>query len=276
MVALATYDWIAINSSGGKDSLAMMDVLAEQARREGVSDRVVVFYADLKRAVSPDSYETAEAQARFFGFRFESISRPQGDLLDQVEQRGMWPSPTNRWCTSDHKRDQGQKLLTVLTKERTPKDGKVRILYCFGFRRKESSSRAKKKTFSYNQRASTATTRDVWDYCPILDWSEDQVWERINKSGAPVAESYAQGLSRHSCTLCIFRSKWELVLGAILYPDLAAEYCRLERVTGHKFRQDISMREVVELAQETSVEDVRARIRKSSTQEACQLALFEV
>src|SRR5207247_6349869 len=57
--------------------------------------------------------ELAEEQARHYGLEFVAVSRPQGDLLEHIAQRRMFPSPSVRYCTSDHKRSQILKVLTA-------------------------------------------------------------------------------------------------------------------------------------------------------------------
>jgi 3'-phosphoadenosine 5'-phosphosulfate sulfotransferase (PAPS reductase)/FAD synthetase len=89
---LTAYDVILVNSSAGKDSQAMLDLIIERAKAEGVLDRVVVVHCDLGRVEWKGTRELAEEQARHYGVRFEVVSRPQGDLLQHIEQRGMWPS----------------------------------------------------------------------------------------------------------------------------------------------------------------------------------------
>jgi 3'-phosphoadenosine 5'-phosphosulfate sulfotransferase (PAPS reductase)/FAD synthetase len=92
VVELAKYDWIVINSSAGKDSQCMLDVLAEQAKAERVEDRVVVVHADLGDRVEwPGTRELAAEQAAHYGFRFEIVRRKQGDILDEVRQRHRSP-----------------------------------------------------------------------------------------------------------------------------------------------------------------------------------------
>jgi 3'-phosphoadenosine 5'-phosphosulfate sulfotransferase (PAPS reductase)/FAD synthetase len=128
-VNLKAYDWIVVNSSAGKDSQAMLDVVVERARADGVLDRVVVVHCDLGRVEWPGTPELAERQARHYGVRFEKISRPQGDLLIQVEQRAAtiarkgkaaspFPSPTNRYCTAHQKTDQANKVINKLVREK--------------------------------------------------------------------------------------------------------------------------------------------------------------
>src|SRR5262245_47474662 len=102
---LTAYHWIVVNSSAGKDSQAMLDYVVEQGDRAGVPrDRLVVVHADLGRVEWPGTRELAEEQARHYGLAFVTVRRRQGDLLDHIAQRGMFPSPRARFCTSDHKR----------------------------------------------------------------------------------------------------------------------------------------------------------------------------
>src|ERR671933_1768720 len=112
---LSNYQWIVANSSAGKDSQAMLDYVVEQSDRAGVPRaRLVVAHADLGRVEWPGTRELAEEQARHYGLAFHAVRRRQGDLLDHIAQRGMFPSPTVRWCTSDHKRAQIHRLLKRL------------------------------------------------------------------------------------------------------------------------------------------------------------------
>lgn len=85
---LSDYDVTLINSSGGKDSQAQLDVIVELADSQGVSrDRLIVVHADLGRVEWKGTAELAERQAKHYGLRFEKVSRPQGGLLEQISQR---------------------------------------------------------------------------------------------------------------------------------------------------------------------------------------------
>src|SRR5919197_4142546 len=112
---LTRYHWIILNSSAGKDSQAMLDYVVEQGDRVGVPrGRLVVAHADLGRVEWPGTRELAEEQARHYGLAFVAVARPQGDLLEHIAQRGLFPSPAARYCTADHKRGQIFKVLTRL------------------------------------------------------------------------------------------------------------------------------------------------------------------
>lgn len=145
---------VLLNSSGGKDSQAMITEVVETADAQGVPrDRLLVVHADLGRAEWPGTRELAEQQAAAYGLAFVTVARGQ-DLLDQVITRretldaeaaalevkarelalaGLhelaeraaedaakklatpaWPSSTARYCTSDHKTSQVAKLMTEL------------------------------------------------------------------------------------------------------------------------------------------------------------------
>ena len=254
---LSTYDVILANSSGGKDSSVMLDYLVAYADTFGVRDRIVVVHADLGRMEWAGVRELAHRQAERYGLRFVVVAYKGGDLLTYVRRRGMWPSSQARWCTSDLKRGPITTTMTSLVRQ-LDLNRQARILNCMGMRAQESKSRAKKKPFTFNGRASNGK-RHVDDWLPIHSWTADAVWQRIHEGGIPFHPAYSAGMPRLSCSFCVLASKSALVLAAQLRPDLAAEYLAVEIETGHRFRQDISMAEIIELAATTpttrSVED---------------------
>jgi 3'-phosphoadenosine 5'-phosphosulfate sulfotransferase (PAPS reductase)/FAD synthetase len=259
-VNLLVYDWIVISSSAGKDSQAMLDYVAELAKAAGVLERVVVVHCDLGRVEWPRARELAEQQATRYGLRFEVVRRQQGDLLAQVNARGMWPSPQHRYCTSDQKRAPVHRLYTALAAA-TGRERQVRILSCQGMRAEESPARAKRQPFERDERASNGR-RLVDNWLPIHSWSVDDVWARIKASRTAdlVHPAYKLGMPRLSCVFCIFAPKAALVLAGKHNPELLAEYVQLEKRLGHRFRVDLSLAEVqaaVEANEATEVADWR-------------------
>lgn len=246
---LASYDRIIVNTSAGKDSQAMLDVVVHAAEQAGVRDRIVAFHADLGRVEWPGTPELAAEHAAHYGVRFEKIARPQGDLLAQIEQRGRFPDNARRYCTSDHKRGQGRKLLTALVRE-LELSRPARLLACMGFRRQESPSRRKKTMLRRDEGASNGL-RHVDEWLPILEWDLDEVWRRIADAGTRPHPAYAAGMPRLSCCFCVLASRGALVRAAQLMPDLAAEYAAVEVRIDHRFRKDLSMAEIIEAAAST-------------------------
>lgn len=99
-VDLAAYHLILLNSSGGKDSQTMLHVMVEAAQRQGVLTRLAVVHAKMD-VEWPGTPEIVQAQADQYGLPVYYVERAQ-PLLDQVRQRGMWPSSTARYCTSSN------------------------------------------------------------------------------------------------------------------------------------------------------------------------------
>ena len=233
---LREYDVILVNSSAGKDSQVALDVVCTLAGEQGVLDRITVLHNDLGRVEWPGTAELAKTQAERYGVRFEMRHREQGDLLEQVRQRGMWPDKARRYCTSDQKRGPKHRMMTQLVRE-LGLSRPARVLDVTGERADESADRANKPAFEVNKAATNKTMRHVWTWRPIHTWTESQVWERIRATGIPHHWAYDAGMSRLSCSFCVFASKSDLQCAARLRPDLAAEYVALEAEIGHDFKQ---------------------------------------
>lgn len=249
---LASYDLVLVNSSGGKDSQASLDVTVEAADRAGVRDRLVVVHADLGRVEWPGTRELAEEHARHYGLHFEVVAhRRWPDLLARIESRGRWPSATTRFCTSEFKTGQVRRVMTRLVAEMAL-DRPARILNVLGLRAEESPARARKLAFEPEPAASTKTTRHVFRWLPIHLWSAAAVWERIETAGTRSHPAYAAGMPRLSCSFCVLASRSALVLAAQLRPDLAAEYVAAEARMGHRFHNDFSIAEIVDEAREST------------------------
>lgn len=267
---LASYDVILVNSSAGKDSQAMLDYIAGEADALGVSgERIVVVHCDLGRVEWAGTAALAAEQAAHYGLRFEVVSRELGDLLTQVEQRhdsnvtkgrdiAPWPSSTTRWCTSDQKTSQVDKLVTRLVAERKGLGRKVRILNCLGIRAEESAARARKVPFGLDPLhwSSAPSAKNDWTgiphglreadrWLPIFDWTAGQVWDRITASGVRYHEAYDKGMQRLSCCFCVLASKSDLVISARHNPELAQEYLAVENRVGKRFTQALSMAEII-------------------------------
>jgi 3'-phosphoadenosine 5'-phosphosulfate sulfotransferase (PAPS reductase)/FAD synthetase len=235
---LTQYDWIVINTSAGKDSLVMLDEIVRLATEAGVADRLVAVHADLGRVEWKGTRDLAERQVARYGVRFEVVSRPQGDLLDQIEKRGMWPSSSARYCTSDHKRGQIRKLFTQLTEEFragliTPR--RCRILSCMGLRAEESPARAKAVAFEVSESASNGK-REVTEWLPIHEWTTVEIWDHIHAQGLEYHYAYdLEGVTRLSCVMCVLAGDAQVKAGILHNPELAREYASLEDRIGHKF-----------------------------------------
>jgi 3'-phosphoadenosine 5'-phosphosulfate sulfotransferase (PAPS reductase)/FAD synthetase len=247
---LSRYDIIALSTSGGKDSQALLDLVVELAQNAGVRDRLVAIHADLGDRVEwPGTAELAEEQAARYGLRFVKVARRgEGDLLDRIRARGKFPDAARRFCTSDFKTNPIHTAFTALVSElrESPswRGGPANLLNAMGMRAAESPKRARRSPYARNTRASNGRRR-VDDWLPLFHWSEGEVWQRVRAAGTPVSPVYALGLGRHSCTFCVLASRKDLVRAAQLRPRLAEEYARVEAESGHRFRNDLPMAEII-------------------------------
>lgn len=258
---LRKYDIIAVSSSGGKDSQAMLHHVCSLAGQQGVADRLVVIHADLGRVEWAGTHELAREQAEEYGVPFLLTSRiggtarvsgkvyqageTFGDLLDYAERRGAWPDSSARWCTSEFKRGPILRTYTALAKDWRLKHGSARpcrILDCMGLRAQESPARAKKPAFTERKRTKTQHI-DTW--LPIHDWTEARVWAVIKDSGVRYHHAYDLGMPRLSCVFCIFAPKAALITAGKANPDLLREYVRIEEKIDHTFRKNLSLADVL-------------------------------
>lgn len=271
---LPSYDWIVLNSSGGKDSQTMLAHVCDQAREKKIpTQRLVIAHAELEEEW-PGTKELAAEQARHYGLRFEVVRREQGGLLEHVRGRRRtldaggrtdapaWMAPgIARFCTSDHKRGPIRTLFTRLVEEtrkgrglnpRGRKGEPVRILNCLGMRADESSCRAKLLPFSVCE-DETNGRKQVWDWLPIHEWSVEQVWADIHRRGVPHHWAYDIGMSRLSCCFCIYAPYEALLLSGHYNTALLRKYVEVEREVRSTFKVDLSLEKVLK--------DVEAGVR---------------
>lgn len=241
-----------LNSSGGKDSLVMKMEVVRQAHEQGYPlDRIVVQYNALGDRVTwpgtaqmgpnadalvrafgdePGTAELVARQCEQLGLRYVVTSRRHAtdqDLLDHIERHGRFPNNANRFCTSEHKRAPGKRLITSEYKALGDLGRPPRLLYVFGFRAAESSARAKKVPFVADARSNTMRAVDEW--YPVHHWTDQQVWDTIHASGLPFHWAYRAGMRRLSCSFCVLAGGEDLELAAALRPDVAMQYLAVER-----------------------------------------------
>lgn len=209
-----------VNHSGGKDSQAMFLHLKAIVPRA----RLVVVHAVLPEVEWDGVQEHIDATVDGLPV-FKCQSRRT--LLQMIEERGMFPSPSQRQCTSDLKRGPIERTVRHLSAA----TGRKLIVNCMGMRAQESSSRSKLTAFKLNERNSKAG-REWYDWLPIHDWKVERVFAKIAAAGQQPHWAYAAGMSRLSCCFCIMSSRADLTTAAKLNPTLYRRYVELERSTG--------------------------------------------
>ena len=217
---------VAINSSGGKDSQCMTILLSRIVPRE----QLLIVHAPLGEVEWPDAVRHIEATLPD-GLPLILARTSSGkSLLERVEERGMWPSPKIRFCTAKHKREPIERELRRHLKAHPQFSG--RLVNAMGMRAEESAARARKLPWKRSDRNSKAG-RSWFDWLPIFDLTEAQVFDVIRAAGQSPHPAYGIAMSRLSCVFCIMASRADLRTAARLQPALYRRYVRLEEHIGH-------------------------------------------
>ncbi|MEV7157005.1 phosphoadenosine phosphosulfate reductase family protein [Streptomyces misionensis] len=239
-------DAVTVQSSGGKDSVVLVDRLATWGQQTGCLDKLVVVHADLQGADWPGVRELAERQARRYGLRFVTVRSPK-TFLSMVEARGMFPDAQNRLCTATLKRDEAAKLFTEITRALGLGEQAV-ILNCLGIRAAESPARSRKRHLAIDKRASNQN-RLVLTWHAVFDLTEADIWEQIASRTLEYHPVYDTLIPRLSCTYCIL-APFEVLVEAtrlcwLWNLDTPTAYLDVEDRIGHRFTHKFSLADVV-------------------------------
>lgn len=215
-----------INHSGGKDSQAMYLLLRGLVP---AAQRVLV-HADLGEVEWPGAVDQIKATTAGEPLH---VCRSRRALVQMIAERGMFPSPSQRQCTSDLKRGPIERTIRAVTRERKAAGIEAwgLVVNCMGMRAEESPGRSKLTPFKRHEGNSKAG-REWYDWLPIHDLTTVEVFARIAAAGQAPHWVYAAGMSRFSCCFCIMSNKADLTTAARLNPGLYRRYVELERSTG--------------------------------------------
>ena len=214
----------AVSHSAGKDSQAMLILMREAGIPD---DQIVLVHADLGEVEWDGNLDHIRKNS--FGLPL-IVAEPAKTFFDMVEHRGMFPSPSQRQCTSDLKRGPIERELRRFLKANPRFEG--RVVNCMGMRAGESASRAKRKPLLHSARNSKAG-RTWYDWLPIHALTELEVFCAIASAGQEPHWAYALGMTRLSCRFCILASAADLTVSAKANPELYARYCETEIRLGH-------------------------------------------
>jgi len=308
MPDLRWYDLILVNTSAGKDSLVMLEVINQLTEPGGpyedVRNRVISIHADLGEAEHPGVCKLAEEHARITGIPLTVIKpRIYGELtglLEEVEKRAQSIQRANerrraageppkkvsaapgfgtRYCTKALKTAPVGKWLTGW-KQANFGDGdirdkygrRIRILNLLGLRAQESDLRAK-QGFRVKEDYTDKTRAITHEWLPIQFRTEEEVWDVIRERNLPYHEAYDVGFGRLSCGICPLAGDDDLMLGMLVYPELAEKMIALERKYDFKWKETKSATDLLEQAEQrpdlvAQADAARQRLRRNPAQDA--------
>lgn len=137
-----------------------------------------------------------------------------------------------RWCSSVVKID-------VLSRVINHKYKSGNYLVLTGERREESHSR--NKYLEFEQYRSWTKSRDIWQYRPVIDFKESDVWNLYKKYKVQPHPCYELGWSRCSCQMCIFSSAntWASIYQ--LNPEKVEKFISIENKINHTLYHKLSI-----------------------------------
>jgi len=185
---------VAVSFSGGKDSLVVLDL----AHRVGITRAV---FCDTTIEFD-ETKEFVKKIERFYGIRIDVVRAPV-TFFEMIKHVGL-PSRIMRWCCDVFKF--GPLSNYAIRKK----------LYGFitGLRMEESNKR-----FSY-KKVDNNPLVPVKQINPILDWTDDDVWEYIKMNSLPINPLYKY-FDRIGCWCCPFRSNSDWMKIKKLFPEKA-------------------------------------------------------
>jgi 3'-phosphoadenosine 5'-phosphosulfate sulfotransferase (PAPS reductase)/FAD synthetase len=137
--------------------------------------------------------------------------KPNGEYFEVKSQdkerfystRNMFPAVSGdlrtRWCSSTVKIDVLSRLIA-----NNPNYKSGDFIICTGERRSESAIRSKYAEVEVYRGASKKRNAILWR--PVIDFSDNQVWELMKLHSIQPHPAYMLGWSRCSCMTCIFNS----------------------------------------------------------------------
>ncbi|QSZ58428.1 hypothetical protein BTN45_06655 [Rhizobium sp. ZX09] len=202
---------VAIGVSGGKDSQAAALATFHHLDRKGHCGPRILIHADLGSVEWEDSLPVCEVLAKHLGCDLVTVQRKAGGMMERWEARWQssktryemlttvtlvpcWSTPSLRFCTSEQKTH-------VILAELKRRFGGQPVINVTGVRRAESRKRARMNVADLDRDGR------VWNWRPIIDLSETEVFAMIVASGLAPHRAYREfGMSRVSCRFCIMSS----------------------------------------------------------------------
>lgn len=159
------------------------------------------------------------------------INRPPKTFYQICLHHKLLPSQYKRFCCRELKESTGAGTVTVTgvrhaESYRRAKRGEVEIITR---RRHPEFVSGTLDQFEQHQQVESQCIRgkDKLVINPIIDWTEQDVWEFLNYSDLPHCTLYDRGYTRVGCLFCPMASRKALRLMQQDYPKYAAAFIRL-------------------------------------------------
>jgi 3'-phosphoadenosine 5'-phosphosulfate sulfotransferase (PAPS reductase)/FAD synthetase len=276
LLPLDQYDVIAVGYSGGKDSLAallhLLDLGVPPSKIELHHQDIDGRGEALMDWPCTHAYVKATAEAlhiplvlswREGGFVREMLRDNEPTAPVAYEKEGtrfslptVRPTPGTRrkfpqvsadlsvrYCSAYLKIDVMARVLN-----NDPAYQGKKVLVVTGERREESSARSKYE--EVEEHRCNSKTRLVHHWRPVIDWTEKEVWDVIERHRVRPHPAYSMGYGRVSCMTCIFSDDDQWASSLALDPGRVSRIASLEREFGTTIKKGKTVEEMARRGRE--------------------------
>jgi len=175
---------VCVGWSGGKDSTVVLDLCVRLYGND-----IPVVFCDT-RIEFPETYEFIEKMRKFYNLKNFHVTKPVRSFFEDLNARkgGLWSMAKWRPCCNNLKKIP---LLNWMEEHGI----KISIS---GTRKEES---VKRRTYSLISEVSMGKRKILFGN-PILDWSEEDVWNYHRRYNLPYNRIYDMGYDRCGCWAC--------------------------------------------------------------------------
>ncbi|MGL4998626.1 MAG: phosphoadenosine phosphosulfate reductase family protein, partial [Cetobacterium sp.] len=142
------------------------------------------------------------------------IANPKEGFFPWVKKTGYVPTRFGRVCCGIFKEGNIGEYL----------DDNMKTLQVFGIRRDESLARSSYEQVMVNTKWNKKQKENWKFYCPVIDFDDMDVWSYMIVNEIDFNPIYEFGYSRCGCTVCPFRSNYELELNTKFLPTYDAKW----------------------------------------------------
>mgnify|MGYP002509736420 CR=1 FL=1 len=193
----------AVAFSGGKDSLALLDLVS----RALSPDEFLVVFSNTGMELSTTLQSVERAKKHWSSLKFYE-AKSHLDPKDSWEEFGP-PGRRMRWCCAVHK-----SVPTIIRLREITGDYNVKAVIFEGVRAQESAARAARDEIAVG-----AKNINQINCSPIFKWNTAELYIYLLHKGILFNDAYRKGLFRVGCTVCPLSSSWWDGIVNDVYPE---------------------------------------------------------